>query len=73
MRVGSRVKLIGVPNGLPEQPDLPTRAVFAKCLGHEFLIAGLNDLGMAELIVESVTHSVGETIWVESVCLEVLG
>ncbi len=38
MRVGNRVKLIGVPNDLPEQPDLPAKAVFAKCPGHEFIM-----------------------------------
>jgi hypothetical protein len=73
MKLGTRVRLIGVPNDLPDPPDLPTKAVFAMCVGHEFLVAGLNDFGMAELIVESVTNRAGETIWVEPEFLEILG
>ncbi len=72
MTVGIRVRIIGMPSDLPDQSDLPTKAVFAKCVGHEFVVAGFNDLGMAELVVESVTHSVGETIWVEPQFLEVV-
>jgi hypothetical protein len=73
MKLGARVRLVGVPGDLPSTPDLPTKAVFAKCVGHEFLVAGLNDFGMAELIVGSVTDRAGETIWVEPEFLEILG
>jgi hypothetical protein len=72
MKIGTRVRLVGVPGDLPSTPGLPTNAVFVKCVGHEFLVAGLNDLGMAELVVESVTNRAGETIWVEPEFLEVL-
>lgn len=73
MNIGTRVRLVGVPNDLPDPIDLPTKAVFAECVGHEFIVAGLNDFGMAELIVESVTHRAGKTIWVEPEFLEILG
>jgi hypothetical protein len=36
------------------------------------VIAGFNNVGMAELHVESVTGGIGETIWVEKEFLEVV-
>jgi hypothetical protein len=72
LKVGSSVRLIGIPDGLEDRDDLPTKSAFEKCLGHEFVVAGFNKIGMAELNIESVTGSVGETIWVESEFLELL-
>jgi hypothetical protein len=72
MKIGDRVRLIGVPDNLPNPPDLPTKEVFGKSVGCEFVVAGVNDFGMAELVIESVTQSVGETIWVEPEFLEVI-
>jgi hypothetical protein len=72
VKIGSKVRLIGIPDGLPDNPDLPTKSVFEKCVGREFVIAGFNEIGMAELYVESVTGSVGETIWVEIEFLELI-
>jgi hypothetical protein len=65
IKIGDTVKLTGIPKALPNPSDLPTESVFRKCVGHEFQVARLNDYGMAELIIESVTGSIGETIWVE--------
>ncbi len=70
MKIGSKVRLIGVPDGLDDSPDLPTKSTFEKCVGHDFLIADFNEVGMAELNIESVTGSVGETIWVEAKFLQ---
>jgi hypothetical protein len=72
MKVGSKVCLIGTPPGLDDYPDSPTKSTFEKCVGHEFVIAGFNELGMAELDIESVTGSVGETIWIETRFLEMI-
>jgi hypothetical protein len=72
MTVGSTVRLIDVPDGLEDYPDFPTKSTFEKCVGHEFVIAGFNDVGMAELEIRSVTGSVGETIWVEPRFLELI-
>jgi hypothetical protein len=66
------VRLIAVPDGLEDDPDFPTKPIFAKCVVHDFVIAGLNDGGMAELGIESVTGRVGETIWVGPPLLEKL-
>jgi len=59
------MRLVGVPDGLEDYPDFPTKSTFERCVGHEFVISGLNEVGMAELDIQSVTGSVGETIWVE--------
>ena len=72
MKVGSKVRLVGVPDGLEDYPDFPTKSTFERCIGHDFVIGGFNEVGMAELDIESVTGSVGETIWVEPRFLELI-
>jgi hypothetical protein len=73
MNIGDKVRLIAIPPGLPVgKADLPTQAIFEKCLGHEFEVVDFNDIGLAELPIESVTGSLGETIWVEPEFLEIL-
>lgn len=49
MQVGCRVRLVGVPDGLEDYPDFPTKSTFERCVGHEFVISGFNEVGMAEL------------------------
>ncbi len=71
MRIGDKVRLIALPPDVPAgDADLPTKAVFKKCLGREFAVAGFNELGWAKLLIESMTGSVGETIWVEQKFLD---
>jgi hypothetical protein len=71
MKVGDSVKLVRLPPELPEgDKQLPTRATFERCVGHNFEIAGFNELGWAELDIQSITGSAGETIWVELDYLE---
>jgi len=70
--IGNHVRLVGVPDGLEDYPDFPTKSTFERCVGHEFVIAGFNEVGMAELEIELVTGSVGETIWVEPRFLQVV-
>jgi len=72
MKVGSTVRVIGIPDGLDDYPDFPTRSTFMKCVGREFVIAGFNNVGMAEIGIESVNGSVGETIWIEPRFLELV-
>ena len=72
MKIGDKVRLVGVPDGLEDYPDFPTKSTFQECIGREFVIAGFNDIGMAEIGIESVTGSVGETIWVEPHFLELI-
>ncbi|HEX3104744.1 MAG TPA: hypothetical protein VHQ22_09860 [Terriglobales bacterium] len=72
MDIGAHVRLVGVPGGLDDDLDFATKSTFERCVGHEFVIAGFNEIGMAELVIESVTGSVGEAIWVEPGFLEVV-
>jgi hypothetical protein len=70
--IGTQVRLVGVPDGLEDYPDFPTKSTFERCVGHEFVVAGFNKVGMAELEIESVTGSVGETIRIEPRFLQVV-
>jgi hypothetical protein len=73
MRAGDRVRLIGIPPNLPAgDPDLPTQQTFKNCLGQDFTVTGFNEIGWAELLIESVTGNLGETIWVETEFLKVI-
>lgn len=72
MNIGSKVRVIGVPDGLEDYPDFPTKSTFEKCVGHEFVIAGFNDNGMAELGIQSITGSAYEKIWIEPRFLELI-
>jgi hypothetical protein len=72
VRIGPKVRLIGVPDGLEDYPDLPTKTTFERCVGHEFVIGGFNEVGMAELGIQSVTGNKGEKIWVQIQFLELV-
>jgi hypothetical protein len=72
MKVGSKVRLIGTPDDSEDYPDFPTKSTFERCVGRDFVVAGFNKVGMAEIDIESVTGSVGETIWVEPNFLELI-
>jgi hypothetical protein len=66
MKVGDRVRIVGIPDQLPAgDHKLPTKTVFESCLNRDFEIQSFNEIGWAELIVESATGSPGETIWIE--------
>jgi len=70
MKSGCRVRLVGIPDGLDDYPDFPSKSTFERCVGKEFVIAGFNEVGMAELRIESVTGHKGETIWIDTRFLE---
>ena len=71
IKIGDNVRLIGIPADLPEI-DAETQTIFGKCLGREFTVHGFNEIGWAEIPVESVTSSAGEKIWVKPDCLELV-
>ena len=71
MKIGDMVRLVAVPPNLPAgDAQLPTPAIFEKCLGHAFTVVGFNEIGWTEIVVESATGNTGETIWVEPEYLE---
>jgi hypothetical protein len=72
MKIGAKVRVIGIPEGLEDSSDFRTKSTFSKCIGREFVIAGFNEVGMAELNIESVNGSIGETIWIEPQFLELV-
>ena len=72
MKAGDKVRLVDIPDGLKDYPDFPTKTTFQRCIGHEFVVVGFNEVGMAELEIQSVTGSIGETIWVEPKFLELI-
>ena len=72
MKVGSKVRVIGIPAGLKDLPDLPIKSIFERCVGSEFVIASFDEIGNAELCIESVTGDSGEKIWIEPQFLELI-
>ena len=78
MKVGDKVRVIGIPKGLSDN-DMQTKQVFELCLGRIFPIEDIRPVkdlpyGLVELLVGEV---VGEadyihSIWVEPEFLEVV-
>jgi hypothetical protein len=62
MRIADRVRLIEVPPGLEDFPDLPTKSTFQRCVGNEFTVTAITGKGWAELPIGSVTGNKGEKI-----------
>jgi hypothetical protein len=72
MKIGDRVRLIGIPPNLKDDEDLKTRSLFETCLGKSFPIADLKSVeGLSYQLVQlDVGHVLGkpdymEVIWVE--------
>ena len=77
MRVGDTVKLIGVPPGLRDDEDLPTKTLFEKCIGRTFIVKSIDTIdGLTHPMIElHVGHVEGgpdfeQSIWVEPEYLE---
>ena len=78
MKVGDKVRVIGIPEGLPDN-DMQTMQVFEQCLGRIFPIEDIKKVEdlpheLVELLVGEV---VGEadfmhSIWIEPEFLEVV-
>jgi hypothetical protein len=72
VKIGDRVKLVGIPPDTHDDNELLTRTLFEKCLGKVFTVAGLEIVeGLPYNLVQlDVGHINGkdpylETIWVE--------
>jgi hypothetical protein len=70
MRVGDRVRLIGVPSDVED--DLHMKLTFQKCLGHEFTVTAINGIGCAELQIEAITGTSGDLIYVSPRFLKII-
>jgi len=78
LKIGDRVKLIGIPPNLRDEEDLNTHTLFEKCVGHTFPIIELETVeGLPyQLVKLHVGNIVGEpdfahAIWVEPEYLQV--
>ena len=69
MEVGDKVRLVAIP---PDLEDASTEWTFKHCLGHEFIVAAINEVGYAELQIESITGTSGDKIYVPPGCLTVI-
>lgn len=69
MKVGDRVRLIGVPPGLEDELEELT---YRHCLGHEFLVAAINQIGYAETEVDFITGASGDKLHVPPAFLEIV-
>jgi hypothetical protein len=72
VRIGDKVRLIGIPPDAHDGKELQTRTLFEKCLGEIFTVAGLETVeGLPyQLVKLDVGGVLGkapclETIWVE--------
>lgn len=70
MKIGDKVRVIGMPSGL-DDGDLKTKTVVERCVGKVFKVEGIKD-GRIELLVGQV---MGESdylhsIWIEPALLE---
>jgi hypothetical protein len=77
VNAGDRVRVIGIPSDLPDDPRLKTCEIFQRCLGHTFTVMGIDEIAglpnpLVRLDVGEVTgqESFMETIWIEPEYLE---
>ena len=77
MKIGDKVRLIGMPPDIRDDQKLQTRQLFEKCIGQTFAIAGLETVdglpyAMVRLDVGQVLGKAPylETIWIEPECLQ---
>jgi hypothetical protein len=55
-----------------ELEDRHTKLTFQKCLGHEFTVTAINELGWAELQIEAITGTSGDLIYVSPSFLKII-
>ena len=72
MKIGDKVRLIGIPPDAHDDEELGTRTLFKKCLGRTFTVAALETVENLpyRLVQLDVGHILGQdpclqTIWVE--------
>ena len=72
MKVGDKVKLIGIPPDAHDDEKLQTRTLFEKCLGGTFTVAGLETVeGLSYRLVQlDVGHVLGEAAYLETIWVE---
>lgn len=79
MKVGDRVRVVRIPEGLKDDERMQTKSLFELCRGRIFRIAGLQPVPKigSELIQLEVGKVVGKlacmhTIWIEKKFVEMV-
>jgi len=72
VKIGDKVKLIGIPPDTHDNEKLQTRTLFEKCLGETFTVAGLETVeGLPYQLVQlDVGHVLGEATYLETIWVE---
>ena len=80
MKAGDLVRLIGIPEELPPEDELKTRALFDQCLGKTFRVVAMKKVEglpdpLAQLDVGHIRAKAAamESIWVEPRFLQIEG
>ena len=73
MEIGERVRVVKVPGGLQDGPELKTKTLFERCLGQIFPIMGFD----GDLLALDVGEINGlapylETLYIEPSCVEIV-
>ena len=66
MKIGDRVRIVGIPKGLKDDRELKTKTVFTKCLGKVFKVEGFQH----ELIELNVGRVLGKRSYMETIYIE---
>lgn len=72
MKIGDKVKVVGIPPDVHDEDDLKTRSLFAKCIGKVFQVEGLEKVeGLDRPLVRlDVGHVVGKNSWEHTIWVE---
>jgi hypothetical protein len=68
MKVGDKIRILRLPEGLCDDERLQTRSLFELCLGRTFPIAGIQPV--PEIDSELLELKVGETAYMHSIWIE---
>jgi len=63
------MRLISIPH---DEKDPAMRATLAKCLGHDFTVTGINEIGLAEIEIDSITGISGDKVYIPLSCFKIL-
>jgi hypothetical protein len=77
MKIGQRVRIIGIPPNIPQDEEFNTREIFVRCLGRVFTIASIFDAPEHPMMGLDIGEVLGkkpymETIYVEPEYLELV-
>ena len=72
MKAGDSVRLIRIPEGLVDSPELKTRTLFEKCLGKSFVIHHIESFaGVSHKFAAlDVGHIVGQESYMQTIVVE---